>query len=273
MPNPEEHFSRYCDQVCAHVRFRPDHAAIRAELMAHLEDRYRAILDRQPNLPLFEAGDRAAAAMGDPAELGRALDAIHTPALGWAQIAARALVCAVVALIAVFSLFSLDGTRRFFSMFESDPLCEEPAQTSGDDVPLCSRPDVSVHVRGYTFTVEQAVLTDESAGNFVGSALLCSLSAASSDPGARHPEFSLWLYALDDLGNRYDSLGERLLDAPATSRSVSVGTESAGPFLSRYQVYIGGIPPEAAEITLIFDRYGKNEIYLTIPLRGGESDG
>ena len=61
MPNPEEHFSRYCDQVCAHVRFRPDHPAIRAELMAHLEDRYRAILDRQPNLPLFEAGDRTAA--------------------------------------------------------------------------------------------------------------------------------------------------------------------------------------------------------------------
>ena len=117
MPNPEEHFSRYCDQVCAHVRFRPDHPAIRAELMAHLEDRYYDLRARCPALDAGAAKRQVLSAMGDPESTGRALDAIHTPALGWAQIAARALVCAVVALIAVFSLFSLDGTRRFFSMF------------------------------------------------------------------------------------------------------------------------------------------------------------
>ena len=32
-----DHVDRFCSRVCAHVRFSPDHAAITAELTAHLE--------------------------------------------------------------------------------------------------------------------------------------------------------------------------------------------------------------------------------------------
>ena len=36
-----DHVDRFCSRVCAHVRFSPDHAAITAELTAHLEpERY-----------------------------------------------------------------------------------------------------------------------------------------------------------------------------------------------------------------------------------------
>ena len=36
----------FCAQVCEQVRFRPDHAAIRAELAAHLEDHAAALEER-----------------------------------------------------------------------------------------------------------------------------------------------------------------------------------------------------------------------------------
>ena len=36
----------FCAQVCQQVRFRPDHAAIRAELAAHLEDHAAALMER-----------------------------------------------------------------------------------------------------------------------------------------------------------------------------------------------------------------------------------
>ena len=36
----------FCAQVCQQVRFRPDHAAIRAELAAHWEDHAAALMER-----------------------------------------------------------------------------------------------------------------------------------------------------------------------------------------------------------------------------------
>lgn len=40
----------FCRQVCAFVRFSPDHDAITAELTAHLEDHRDALLEAHPNL-------------------------------------------------------------------------------------------------------------------------------------------------------------------------------------------------------------------------------
>ena len=48
MPPPElprRAIGQFCDQVCRFVRFRPDHAAIRAELTAHWEDRAAALAE------------------------------------------------------------------------------------------------------------------------------------------------------------------------------------------------------------------------------------
>ena len=68
------------------VRFWPDHKAITAELTAHLEDHKDAILEIHPDMTLWEAERRAVEAMGNPEELGRWLDSIHNPLLGWLQI-------------------------------------------------------------------------------------------------------------------------------------------------------------------------------------------
>ncbi|MCR1922960.1 permease prefix domain 1-containing protein [Flavonifractor plautii] len=69
----------FCTQVCRCVRFWPDHEAITAELTAHLEDHAAALEAR--GLSPEEAAAQAVTAMGDPAELGRQLDAAHPPLL------------------------------------------------------------------------------------------------------------------------------------------------------------------------------------------------
>ena len=44
MASPQ--FNNFCGRVCEYVRFSPDHAAITAELTAHLEDHAAALEER-----------------------------------------------------------------------------------------------------------------------------------------------------------------------------------------------------------------------------------
>ena len=71
----------WCREVLEQVRFRPNHEAIRKELVAHLEDG-RADLERL-GYPRDLAEERALQAMGNAGEVGRALDRAHKPRLGW----------------------------------------------------------------------------------------------------------------------------------------------------------------------------------------------
>lgn len=69
-------------QACAHIRFKPDRAAVEEELLAHLEDKAEAIL-REKELTVYEAERQALASMGDADEVGRAAGG-GVIAPGWA---------------------------------------------------------------------------------------------------------------------------------------------------------------------------------------------
>ena len=77
MASPQ--FNDFCGRVCRRVRFRPDRAAITAELTAHLEDHMDALVAR--GFPPETAARQAVAAMGDPYALGAELDRTHPPTL------------------------------------------------------------------------------------------------------------------------------------------------------------------------------------------------
>ena len=77
MPFPE--WEEFLDKTVSQVRFRYDRREIRRELTEHLEDARDAAADRGEADPAAAA----LAAMGDPVELGRALDREHKPLLGW----------------------------------------------------------------------------------------------------------------------------------------------------------------------------------------------
>ena len=104
------------------------------------------------------------------------------------------------------------------------------------------------------------------------------LKAAHPSPWARGPALRDWLWAEDDLGNFYPSfLQQDLLGDQGYSHmdfGESSGNPSAAyPFVSYYDMWVSGIDPAATEITLHFDRWGENVLWLTIPLEGGEADG
>ena len=100
--------------------------------------------------------------------------------------------------------------------------------------------------------------------------LFYTMKASHPDPRLRAPEFWEWLWAEDDLGNRYPSRGQQVLYQLPTSAGDSSGNPSAiYPFASYYDLWVGGIHPEATSVTLHFDRFGENAISLTLPLEGG----
>ena len=93
-----DHVDRFCSRVCAHVRFSPDHAAITAELTAHLEDHAAALEAR--GLSPEEAAAQAVTAMGNPYALGHALDQTHPPTLP--RVSRLFLAVGLLALFLVF---------------------------------------------------------------------------------------------------------------------------------------------------------------------------
>ena len=95
----------FIEAVCAKVRFAPARKQIADELRAHLED--RAAMLEEHGFPPEDAAARAAASMGDPAEIGAALDQEHSPLWGWAAVwtdVARYLVLFLVGLMVFYVL-------------------------------------------------------------------------------------------------------------------------------------------------------------------------
>ena len=90
--------SRWLDRAAEGIRFRPDRAAVRAELWGHLEDKIADLQRIFPDIPPQEARDRALASMGDVDELRRSLAKIHKPWLGWLWYACRGLLALAAAV-------------------------------------------------------------------------------------------------------------------------------------------------------------------------------
>ena len=106
-PAPPRSWQIWCGRVVSYVRFRPDHTAIRKELLAHLED---SCADFQRiGYDIEEAREKAVEAMGSAEEVGAALDKAHKPWLGWLWQATRAMILVLLIAIAV-ALIKSDGT-------------------------------------------------------------------------------------------------------------------------------------------------------------------
>lgn len=118
-----DEFQIWVDAVCEQVRFWPDRKGIEKELRIHYEDHCQALerLNYEPEL----AAERSLQAMGDPREVGRALNQVHRPWLGWLWEASRILLLAL-ALLALVTLFRTQGWRDLASRTWSELDWEEP---------------------------------------------------------------------------------------------------------------------------------------------------
>ena len=98
----ERRFEDWCWKVTDQVRFWPDRAEIAKELTAHYEDHVKDLerLGYEREL----AKQRALGAMGDPIEIGKALDKAHKPWLGWLWQFTRGLILVLLAACLVVYL-------------------------------------------------------------------------------------------------------------------------------------------------------------------------
>ena len=135
--SPREEF---IEAVCAQVRFSPARKQIADELRAHLED--RAAMLTEHGVPPGDAAARAAASMGDPAEIGAALDKEHSSFWGWTAELAGVFIGLVIALFLLFGWlgifflqeyfdgaflyrYSTSGMDHYLSMYdEEDTICK-----------------------------------------------------------------------------------------------------------------------------------------------------
>ena len=281
---------QFCGRVCAFVRFWPDHAAITAELTAHMEDRRDALLERNPELSPQQAEVKAVRAMGDPEALGRALNESHSPLLGWFQILFRVSVRTALVLLLVFCF--LPKAAGLFALITNPPLYNDDdtgvIMEHYDQVEVLAdyRPEHAVcYLDHYTFSAERVLVTPREHSVTGEPALRVSvlLKAVHLNPSLRCPRISGWLWAEDDLGNLYPGMeqydaGEQLHTlypekAPDPLLPAAMGGPSLEtPFVTYYDIYILDVNPEAARLTLRFDRYGEIRLSFPLSLKGGGAD-
>lgn len=102
-------FFKWCDTATRQVRFFWDRSDIAAELTAHYEDHVKDLerIGFDHDLAL----ERALGAMGDAEEVGRALDRVHKPLLGWLWLMSKV----VVPVLALAVLFVFGSNMNWFS--------------------------------------------------------------------------------------------------------------------------------------------------------------
>ena len=112
---------KWCREVTKQVRFKPDHDKIREELMAHIEDRCEDLKDS--GLTSEEAELRAVASMGDPTLVGKQLDAVHKPWLGWLWVVSRWLM--VLLAMAALVMVVINWDDLFYESYDGRVSQEE----------------------------------------------------------------------------------------------------------------------------------------------------
>lgn len=255
-------FYDYCDKVCRYVRCRADHPAIRAELAAHMEDRAEALAAQ--GLTLQEAAAGAIAAMGDPEELGRALDRLHSPWLARVQRAVHRLCMAALVLTALAALI---GGRELWGTVATRTYSPEYV----DDRIVLWESSQRAEVTAGGYRVELGDIRLASWPGQDEQHLYLTATVTNLDPRLADPEFLDGVSAVDDLGNEYLSSEAYLLlrSFPSPDRSTSFTSVELGAHRSVLEGAVFHVPEEAARITLVFEEEGWS-FRVPIQLPGGD---
>lgn len=213
----------WCREVLQQVRFWPDHPAIQKELVAHLDDGKADLLRLGYDQDLAE--ERALRGMGDPAEIGRALDRAHQPWLGWLWKVSQWL--AVLALAwALLAVWRIGGLPDVGAWIAPDSWWEQ--ELHYEDNVACPPP---FQAGAYTMTVDHV--------NFDGKYVYLELTAQTPKFWLDGPELNQCLEAVDSNGVRYDGWS-----------GVYGGNTSYGHFRNRLAINVWNIAdaPEWIEI-------------------------
>ena len=146
----------WLDSAMDQVRCKPEHKAIRAELLGHIEDKEQYFLDTGMNPS--EAAQAAVSAMGDPVVVGKALDKAHP--FFWGKLyAALKVTIALLCFVMLFCIVDYTVQHDLDGVLQRYPLKivqADPYEMGGEDVVILDVKAEPVALSGYTFEVTQA---------------------------------------------------------------------------------------------------------------------
>ena len=253
-----ERFSDWRNKVTAQVRFWPDRESIARELTDHYDDHVRDL--ERLDYPTELAQQRALAAMGDPVVVGKALDRVHKPWLGWLWVASQAAVIVCLALLLVY------GTGYWRNVAEELQLPEkneeyEPHGFQFEPTPSWSREAVtaggSVDRWGYHISIPYAALwCHENDGPYYAASILITVEDGRFWDDGPTPAL-MQLSATDDRAGQYTSSSEYFDYTVEERRAlwdghIRVNLQDQTPFYESYWVtilYWPDTPPQWTELT------------------------
>lgn len=235
----------YTDAVLTALRHVTDRErlAIRAELDAHIEDHMAALreLDYPPEL----AEERALAAMGDPTEVGRELNACYQSwfwvILGWAAAVVTAVLCILALLhVGLLGMVADSISARIYP--DEDSCFAKPTATERLDIRIPVGNDV-LHV--YRISVGQ----DDTLGEQVAEVMFCTYDRI---PG----------------GIVSDQFAWAILENPRGEQAVS--GSGRGNWRVEYRSIRVPVQKEDPSVTLCYEAFGE-QVRLELPLPGREA--
>lgn len=255
-------FYKWRDAVVEQVRFRPDRDAIAKELTAHYEDHVQDLERLGYDHALAE--ERTMRCMGDPVEIGKALDRVHQPWLGWLWLVSKVL--AVVSMIVVL----LYGGSNYITIVqdlnwpEKEADYEAGGYLSDPDNPYFTRVAVtqgeSTEVCGYTFSIPYAALWKDTLDSSYYNAIIV-LVVQDNRFWDDAPDPALCtMNAVDSFGHRYLAFQTKWDLSYAEYKEnwdglvrLSMGRRAKTPFYEEYIVSVDGIDQRPEYLDLICD--------------------
>ena len=256
---------QFCELVTGQLRCKWEAPAVRQELSDHIRDHQDALMAE--GMGRDQAEEAAVAAMGDPEELGKALDALHSP---WPWRVYHAFRAAAVALLVLaFCLgpgaFLVSGDSVNVSLEdlsdalqELDPhyIMEHYVLNDGDTIQTTGAVTGGGDIGPYRLSPsgEALLLTQEDGDTrlaFLVSTIHLQPWLESLDPTGQPCS------AVDDLGNRYGSDQVSFLS-------------SGGRLRDLCRVLLEDPAPAARRFTFTLETH-RGSVTFTITPEGGET--
>ena len=261
------------------IRFKPDRAAVRAELAAHLEDKQADLQRIFPDLSPEEAERRAVESMGDAWEVRKQLAKIHKPWLGWLWRLSQILAVLACLWLVSFGFFRGDdaylGDHPYSEWWDGDDLPRTARMGDDDDLRYLPGDDPNQllaleigqteHVVGQDVSLRRAALWQGEDGLELYLYLRIN-TWRFWERGVLRDE---WMKVTDDRGNHYVlgvESGEHPKDG-SLMNGLSMG--GFGHFHSGYEVYIRNLDPDARWIYL---DYGPTQPLFSFAVELKEGD-
>lgn len=269
-------FLKWCRDAVSRIVLMQDRITVERELMGHMEDRYDGLV-RQGHTS-DDAEMLTLTSMGNADEVARELGLIHRPFWGRAAQISRYVVIGVLCLTLVCGGLSFLKNFYFRPAFSApvygsyNPYTDTYASLHAGQAhrTFYTTPDCSFSEGGYTVTLTQAALWRSTAQNTSGileeaDSFYMQLRIINPLIWADADDISRWLWAEDDLGNRYDATYESAPD----DESVRVKTYRSTPWSTTHELVLKHfISGNARWIDLHYDRAGR-DYTLRVELTGG----